>query len=675
VTAVADSASTDTDTPIDIPVLVNDYDPESDEFSLTAIVAEPAHGTVSIEDNGTPEDPSDDYVIYTADPAFVGTDTFQYEITDANDNTDIAIVTVTVAAPEDDPAPNAVADGEQTDQDIPVTIEVLGNDTHPTPGEALDITAFTQPANGTVTLDDNGTPDDPSDDTLVYTPNPGFSGNDTFMYTITDTTGDTASAAVTITVVAAPDVTIDDARITEGGDLLFNVNLSHAYGADINLTLALTDINATANEDYIASTLTVLIPAGSTQAVAAVTTLVDGIVEGDETLDISISAVNSGSVGDTSDTGRGTILDDDTPPAPEDDEERAKSGETVTIDVLENDIEGTGTLDPTTVRIIDPETGEEVTFYIVPGEGRWDVDPVTGEITFTPEEGYVGDPTPIEYIVYDIYGNSGTGTVTINYGPLAADDLDNHALEGETVIVDILANDRSTSSPLDPMSVSLVAPANATDILTDNEGDIVGFLVPSEGEWSVDEDTGAVTFVPDEDLAGNPTSVEYTVKEEDGDESNKAVIEIIYDIESGMPHATDNLNVSVKSYAPVVIDVLANGDTFGKNGPGREAIAFTQPAHGSVALDDGGTPNDPTDDVLIYTPASDISNVVDRFTYTITDALGNTSTADVSVIVDCASSQTSDSGDALGTLSIMMMMFMTLLSGLYFARKEEGENL
>ena len=140
---------------------------------------------------------------------------------------------------------------------------------------------------------------------------------------------------------------------------------------------------------------------------------------------------------------------------------------------------------------------------------------------------------------------------------------------------------------------------------------------------------------------------------------------------SGLPMATDNLNVPITSYNPTVIDVLANGDDFGANGPGTVEILFTQPTHGSVALDDGGTPNDPTDDILLYTPAADVNNITDSFTYTITDAQGNTSTATVTLNVNCASSQTSDGGDALGTVSIMMMMFLTLMSGLYFVRREE----
>ena len=138
-----------------------------------------------------------------------------------------------------------------------------------------------------------------------------------------------------------------------------------------------------------------------------------------------------------------------------------------------------------------------------------------------------------------------------------------------------------------------------------------------------------------------------------------------------LPNATDNLNVPVTGYNPTVINVLANGDTFGGNGAGNTAILFTQPLHGFAALDDGGTSDDPTDDVLLYTPEADKNDISDNFTYTITDAQGNTSTARVTVNVHCASSQVSDSADALGRLSIIILMFFTMAFGLYFVRKEE----
>jgi CshA-type fibril repeat protein len=39
-----------------------------------------------------------------------------------------------------------------------------------------------------------------------------------------------------------------------------------------------------------------------------------------------------------------------------------------------------------------PGDGKEL---VVSGEGTWTVDPVTGAITFTPETGFTGNPTPI----------------------------------------------------------------------------------------------------------------------------------------------------------------------------------------------------------------------------------------------------------------------------------------
>jgi CshA-type fibril repeat protein len=46
-----------------------------------------------------------------------------------------------------------------------------------------------------------------------------------------------------------------------------------------------------------------------------------------------------------------------------------------------------------------------VTTLTVPGEGVWSVDATTGTITFIPELGFTGDPTPITYISTDASGN------------------------------------------------------------------------------------------------------------------------------------------------------------------------------------------------------------------------------------------------------------------------------
>lgn len=69
---------------------------------------------------------------------------------------------------------------------------LLKNDT----GEGTTVTSYTQPENGTVVVNPDGS--------YTYTPNESFIGTDTFTYTITDSFGRTATATVTITVHPIP---------------------------------------------------------------------------------------------------------------------------------------------------------------------------------------------------------------------------------------------------------------------------------------------------------------------------------------------------------------------------------------------------------------------------------------------------------------------------------------
>ncbi|MGA9270803.1 MAG: gliding motility-associated C-terminal domain-containing protein, partial [Lutimonas sp.] len=74
------------------------------------------------------------------------------------------------------------------------------------------IVLTTGPSNGTAAVNDNGTPTDPTDDFIEYTPNADYVGFDSFTYTIEDgqgligtTSGDTSTATVTIEVLVDTD--------------------------------------------------------------------------------------------------------------------------------------------------------------------------------------------------------------------------------------------------------------------------------------------------------------------------------------------------------------------------------------------------------------------------------------------------------------------------------------
>ena len=237
-TAVNDNAATDEDMPVNVDVLTNDVDPDGDPLTVTTATA--TNGTVVIEADGT--------LTYTPNANFNGTDTITYEISDGNGGTSTAAVTVEVA-PINDP-PVAADDAVTTDEDTPVTIGVLGNDTD-IDGDDLTVTDATS-ADGTVTINPDGT--------LEFTPNADFNGTATISYTIDDGNGGTDTAIVTVTVnpINDPPVANPDTAATDE-DTLVNIALigndTDADGDALTVTAAAAPngtvtINADGSVDY-----------------------------------------------------------------------------------------------------------------------------------------------------------------------------------------------------------------------------------------------------------------------------------------------------------------------------------------------------------------------------------------------------------------------------------------
>jgi hypothetical protein len=99
--------------------------------------------------------------------------------------------------------PVAEDDSATTDEDTPVTINVLANDSDPDEDDDLTVSEVTQGANGSVAINED-------EMTVTYTPDTGFHGTDTFTYTASDGKGGTDTATVTVTVnPLVIEVTID----------------------------------------------------------------------------------------------------------------------------------------------------------------------------------------------------------------------------------------------------------------------------------------------------------------------------------------------------------------------------------------------------------------------------------------------------------------------------------
>ncbi|MGL5011433.1 MAG: Ig-like domain-containing protein, partial [Paracoccaceae bacterium] len=196
--ATPDAAETDEDTPVVVPVLTNDRDPDGQPLTVTGGTA--PNGTVTVNPDGT--------ITYTPNDDFNGEDTITYSVTDPDGNTATSTVTVTVTPVND--APDANPDTSTTPFNTPVTFAVLGNDTD-VDGDTLAISGTPTSPNGSVTVNADGT--------LTFTPTTGFTGDAVVNYTIVDEEGQTAATTWTIAVgTAAP----RDGIVygTAGGDLI-----------------------------------------------------------------------------------------------------------------------------------------------------------------------------------------------------------------------------------------------------------------------------------------------------------------------------------------------------------------------------------------------------------------------------------------------------------------------
>lgn len=124
----------------------------------------------------------------------------------------------------DDTAPVAVDDGPvNVVPSTPTVVYVLANDSDADLGDVLAITNIAVPLHGTAVLQDNSTPSDTSDDYILYTPDTGYHGPDTFTYTITDGHAAYDTATVTINVGTGVGVGPDPCG---GGDALDIVGTS-----------------------------------------------------------------------------------------------------------------------------------------------------------------------------------------------------------------------------------------------------------------------------------------------------------------------------------------------------------------------------------------------------------------------------------------------------------------
>jgi len=236
-------------------------------------------------------------------------------------------------------APVGQDDTAGTNEDTPVTVDVLANDSDGD-GDLLFVDSVTQPLSGSVVIE--------TDDAITYTPAPDFHGADSFTYTLADGRGGTDTATVTVVIAPISDISIlpADANRTEGDagttSFGFDIRLDEPTETTVSVDWIVAGTGADpADAADFGGTLpagqVTFLPGQTLQAIAVPVTG-DTEVEPDEEFLVTLSNPSAGATV-ASGPATGVIANDDIPPVSEYIDSAA--GETTTYGTVTGALEGT----------------------------------------------------------------------------------------------------------------------------------------------------------------------------------------------------------------------------------------------------------------------------------------------------------------------------------------------
>jgi VCBS repeat-containing protein len=420
-------------------VLGNDSDPNGD--SLTAsLVSDVTNGSLTLNADGS--------FTYTPAAGYTGPDSFTYQACDA----ELCSATATVSLTVSQLPPVATADSYGVHKNVTLNVAaasgVLDNDTDPN-GLALHAVLDSDVTHGTLTLNADGS--------FSYTPAAGYTGPDSFTYVAcTPDPGSICSAPVTVS-------------LTVGNDA--PVALDDGYGVTENGTLAPSAPGVLGNDSD---------PNGDSPTAVLVSDVTNGALTLNADGSFSYTPT-AGYTGPDSFTYQAcdaemcsatatvsiTVVPADVPIA-FDDLAFAVPGSAVTIQVLANDVAGSGSLDLASLQVTSG-----------PSHGTATVQ-ADGSITYLTAGGFASDSF-VYRICNTVSSTCATATVylTIDMAPVFGAGVD-----GSTVPIVV-------GGPLpDPVPAS---DPDAGDTLTITEsGDLpLGLVLNGDGTWSGSTD-GAV---------------------------------------------------------------------------------------------------------------------------------------------------------------------------------------
>ena len=176
-------------------------------------------------------------------------------------------------------------------------------------------------------------------------------------------------------------------------------------------------------------------------------------------------------------------------------------------------------------KLIDPETGEPTDKTTIPAKdangkevGTYTIDPTTGKVTFTPNKDFTGTPVPATVQAKDANGTPTTATYTPTVKPVTPKGVD-------TFTKDIQGAEQKGTPEFKPgkatidgkeveVPIDTKEPAKLIDPKTGQPVDSV--TIDGEGTYTVNPETGEVTFKPDPQFTGKGTPIKVQRKDTNG---------------------------------------------------------------------------------------------------------------------------------------------------------------
>ncbi|EGF29281.1 Ig-like domain-containing protein [Rhodopirellula baltica] len=541
-------------------------------------------------------------VTYTPDAdAFGNGDQLVYTATDGTD-TVTGTIAVTIAGVND--PPTLVDDTATVEQGETAQIDVLANDSAG-PGENNADLVLQSPATAITTA--NGGSAIIANGQISYTAPAGFSGSDSFTYTVADGAL-TATANVVVTVTNSQ-TGINAANKT--------VTIDEDNGGGVTSEVLVADLS----DDNL-----ITINTGGTTITLddAVITSGNGSVriDGDQifftpaqddfgTTTITYTASNDGTEGG-SDTGVITvnITADNTDLTATADDFSVNEGATVTLDVLANDFDGPGESGVLTITAVG-----------TPNFGTATITQNGTRISYTSTGSAADGDDSFTYTISD--GQGGTSTAVVN-------------IDIQDVLDAPIAGNGSETIDEDSGTFTF----NLNDLVTLEGTDSVTFSKVS-GTDAIGTSTvaanGTLTFNPVLNANGTATIVYRATSTQGSQLSDEGTLTISVTPVNDAPTAT---NRTVTVLEDNSIDIDLNGNVADVDSTGLVITVASNPGNGTATAIGNGQ--------IRYTPVADF-NGQDSFTYQVTD--GNlTATATVTVnVTDVVSPPVANNGSLSAT--------------------------